>query len=65
MRGVRVKRPNIVHNLRHLNRVTTGLSCLLHGDHVWAQPTFFTLETINTRNFRCVDCPLRPCAAGH
>jgi hypothetical protein len=42
-----------MHNLRHLNRVTTGLSYLLQRDRVWGQPVFFTIETINTCNFRC------------
>ena len=46
-----------MHNLRHLNRVTTGLSYLLQRDRVWGQPVFFTIETINTCNFRCIYCP--------
>lgn len=44
-------------NLRHLNRVTTGLSYLLQRERVWGQPVFFTIETINSCNFRCVYCP--------
>src|SRR5438132_1292544 len=44
-------------NLRHLSRVTTGLSYLLRRERVWGQPVFFTIETINTCNFRCVYCP--------
>src|SRR5499425_2092242 len=44
-------------NLRHLNRFSTGLSYLLHRDRVWGQPVFFTIETINSCNFRCVYCP--------
>src|SRR6266436_3514547 len=50
-------RPNTMHNLRHLNRVSTGLSYLLQRDRVWGQPVFFTIETINSCNFRCVYCP--------
>lgn len=46
-----------MHNLRHLNRLSTGLSYLLHRDRVWGQPIFFTIETINSCNFRCVYCP--------
>jgi wyosine [tRNA(Phe)-imidazoG37] synthetase (radical SAM superfamily) len=46
-----------MHNLRHLNRVTSGLSYLLQRDRVWGQPVFFTIETINTCNFRCIYCP--------
>src|SRR6266853_940085 len=46
-----------MHNLRHVNRVTTGLSYLLQRDRVWGQPVFFTIETINTCNFRCIYCP--------
>ena len=38
-------RPNTMHNLRHLNRVSTGLSYLLQRDQVWGQPVFFTIET--------------------
>ena len=44
-------------NLRHLNRISTGLSYLLHRDRVWGQPIFFTIETINSCNFRCIYCP--------
>src|SRR5229473_2479499 len=50
-------RPRTMHNLRHLNRVTTGLSYLLRRDRVWGQPVFFTIETINSCNFRCIYCP--------
>ncbi len=46
-----------MHNLRHLNRVSTGLSYLLQRERVWGQPVFFTIETINSCNFRCVYCP--------
>ncbi len=44
-------------NLRHLARVTTGLSYLLQRERVWGQPVFFTIETINSCNFRCIYCP--------
>jgi MoaA/NifB/PqqE/SkfB family radical SAM enzyme len=44
-------------NLRHLNRLSTGISYLLHRDRVWGQPIFFTIETINSCNFRCIYCP--------
>ncbi len=44
-------------NIRHLLRIPTGISYLLHRDRVWGQPIFFTIETINTCNFRCVYCP--------
>jgi radical SAM protein with 4Fe4S-binding SPASM domain len=44
-------------NLRHLNRVSTGISYLLQRDRVWGQPIFFTIETINSCNFRCIYCP--------
>mgnify|MGYP001373135380 CR=1 FL=1 len=44
-------------NLRHLNRVSTGISYLLQRDRVWGQPVFFTIETINSCNFRCIYCP--------
>src|SRR4029450_8920928 len=46
-----------MHNLRHLNRVSTGISYLLQRDRVWGQPIFFTIETINSCNFRCIYCP--------
>jgi len=46
-----------MHNLRHLNRVSTGLSYLLQRERVWGQPVFFTIETINSCNFRCIYCP--------
>ena len=46
-----------MHNLRHLARATTGISYLLQREHVWGQPVFFTIETINSCNFRCVYCP--------
>src|SRR5258706_15569239 len=49
--------PNAMHNLRHLNRVSTGLSYLLQRERVWGQPVFFTIETINSCNFRCIYCP--------
>ena len=44
-------------NLRHLNRLSTGISYLLQRDRVWGQPIFFTIETINSCNFRCIYCP--------
>jgi radical SAM protein with 4Fe4S-binding SPASM domain len=44
-------------NLQHLNRIPTGISYLLHREEVWGQPVFFTIETINSCNFRCVYCP--------
>ena len=44
-------------NLRHLNRLSTGVSYLLQRDRVWGQPVFFTIETINACNFRCIYCP--------
>ncbi len=44
-------------NLKHLNRVTTGISYLLQRERVWGQPIFFTIETINACNFRCIYCP--------
>ncbi len=44
-------------NLKHLARVSTGLSYLLQRDRVWGQPVFFTIETINSCNFRCIYCP--------
>jgi radical SAM protein with 4Fe4S-binding SPASM domain len=44
-------------NLQHLNRISTGLSYLLKRDRVWGQPVFFTIETINSCNFRCIYCP--------
>jgi radical SAM protein with 4Fe4S-binding SPASM domain len=47
----------MMQNLRHLNRVSTGLSYLLRRERVWGQPVFFTIETINSCNFRCVYCP--------
>jgi radical SAM protein with 4Fe4S-binding SPASM domain len=46
-----------MHNLRHLNRLSTGISYLLRRDHAWGQPIFFTIETINSCNFRCIYCP--------
>jgi len=44
-------------NLRHLARIPTGISYLLQRDRVWGQPVFFTIETINSCNFRCIYCP--------
>ena len=44
-------------NLKHLNRISTGISYLLQRDRVWGQPIFFTIETINSCNFRCIYCP--------
>jgi radical SAM protein with 4Fe4S-binding SPASM domain len=46
-----------MHNFRHLKHVSTGLSFLLKRRRVWGQPVFFTIETINSCNFRCVYCP--------
>jgi radical SAM protein with 4Fe4S-binding SPASM domain len=46
-----------MHNLRHLNRLSTGISYLLQRERVWGQPIFFTIETINSCNFRCIYCP--------
>jgi radical SAM protein with 4Fe4S-binding SPASM domain len=46
-----------MHNFKHLNRVSTGISFLLQRDRVWGQPIFFTIETINSCNFRCIYCP--------
>ncbi|PWT78850.1 MAG: hypothetical protein C5B58_14650 [Acidobacteria bacterium] len=46
-----------MHNLRHLNRISTGISYVLQRERVWGQPIFFTIETINSCNFRCVYCP--------
>jgi radical SAM protein with 4Fe4S-binding SPASM domain len=44
-------------NFKHLNRVSTGISFLLQRERVWGQPVFFTIETINSCNFRCIYCP--------
>jgi radical SAM protein with 4Fe4S-binding SPASM domain len=44
-------------NTKFLTRIPTGMSYLLHREHNWGQPIFFTIETINTCNFRCVYCP--------
>lgn len=44
-------------NLQYLNRISTGLSYMLKRDRVWGQPLFFTIETLNNCNFRCVYCP--------
>jgi radical SAM protein with 4Fe4S-binding SPASM domain len=44
-------------NLRHLNRISTGISYLLQRERVWGQPIFFTIETINACNLRCIYCP--------
>jgi radical SAM protein with 4Fe4S-binding SPASM domain len=44
-------------NLHHLNRIPTGISYMLRREHVWGQPVFFTIETINSCNFRCIYCP--------
>lgn len=46
-----------MYNLRHLNRVCTGLTYLLQRERVWGQPGFFTIETINSCNFRCIYRP--------
>src|SRR5262250_3786067 len=46
-----------MNNLRHLSRVSTGISYLLQRERVWGQPIFFTIETINSCNFRCIYCP--------
>lgn len=44
-------------NLHHLDRIPTGISYVLRREHVWGQPVFFTIETINSCNFRCIYCP--------
>jgi radical SAM protein with 4Fe4S-binding SPASM domain len=44
-------------NLKYLNQVPTGLSYLLRRERNWGQPLFFTIETINSCNFRCIYCP--------
>ena len=44
-------------NLRHLARISTGISYLLQRERAWGQPVFFTIETINSCNFRCIYCP--------
>ena len=46
-----------MHNVRHLMRFPTGVSYLLRRDRNWGQPIFFTIETINSCNFRCLYCP--------
>jgi radical SAM protein with 4Fe4S-binding SPASM domain len=46
-----------MNNLRHLARFPTGLSYLLKRPRNWGQPVFFTIETVNTCNFRCIYCP--------
>jgi radical SAM protein with 4Fe4S-binding SPASM domain len=46
-----------MHNVRHLARIPTGISYLLGRQHMWGQPVFFTIETVNSCNFRCVYCP--------
>jgi hypothetical protein len=55
-------------NLRHLARVSTGLSYLLQRVQVWGQPVFFTVETINScKSFAWtegVPCCARNCARG-
>jgi radical SAM protein with 4Fe4S-binding SPASM domain len=46
-----------MNNLRHLARIPTGLSYLLRRSENWGQPVFFTIETVNSCNFRCIYCP--------
>jgi len=46
-----------MNNSRHLARIPTGLSYLLKRERNWGQPVFFTIETVNSCNFRCVYCP--------
>lgn len=49
--------PNHMNNLRYLARIPTGLSYLLKRESNWGQPVFFTIETVNSCNFRCIYCP--------
>ncbi len=51
------QRPQPMQNLRYLNHIPTGLAYLLRRERAWGQPVFFTIETINSCNFRCVYCP--------
>jgi radical SAM protein with 4Fe4S-binding SPASM domain len=44
-------------NIKYLARASTGISYLLQRERVWGQPVFFTIETINSCNFRCIYCP--------
>ncbi len=46
-----------MNNIHHLSQIPTGLSYLLGSQKSWGQPVFFTIETINTCNFRCIYCP--------
>jgi radical SAM protein with 4Fe4S-binding SPASM domain len=46
-----------MNNSRHLARIPTGLSYLLRREKNWGQPVFFTIETVNSCNFRCIYCP--------
>jgi len=52
-----LENPMSMHNLRHVFQVSTGISYLLRRERVWGQPIFFTTETINSCNFRCIYCP--------
>jgi radical SAM protein with 4Fe4S-binding SPASM domain len=46
-----------MNNLRYLAQIPTGLSYLLKRENNWGQPVFFTIETVNSCNFRCIYCP--------
>jgi|ERR1035441_5051742 radical SAM protein with 4Fe4S-binding SPASM domain len=46
-----------MNNSRHLARIPTGISYLLKHEKTWGQPVFFTIETVNSCNFRCIYCP--------
>jgi radical SAM protein with 4Fe4S-binding SPASM domain len=46
-----------MHNLSYLSYLPTGLSYLLRSERAWGSPIFFTIETVNVCNFRCVYCP--------
>jgi len=47
----------IMQNLHALASFPAGLSYLLGTERTWGSPLFFTIETINACNFRCVYCP--------
>jgi radical SAM protein with 4Fe4S-binding SPASM domain len=44
-------------NLSYLTHVPTGLSYLLQTERSWGSPVFFTIETVNVCNLRCIYCP--------
>ena len=44
-------------NLGYLRNFPTGLSYLLKTERSWGGPVFFTIETVNVCNLRCVYCP--------